>query len=84
VILDTTQPRQNFLTPFVRFHMHTIIPLLGQLISGQDDAYEYLPDSSETFLSAEALAAEMIAAGFKKVAFRRLNFGTIAIHWGIK
>lgn len=84
VILDTTRPRQSILTPFVRFHMHTIIPMLGQLISGQDDAYEYLPDSSEAFLSAEELAAKMLTAGFKQVAFRRLNFGTIAIHWGKK
>ena len=64
--------------------MHTVIPLLGRLISGQDDAYEYLPDSSEAFLSAEELAAKMIRAGFERVAFRRLNFGTIAIHWGVK
>jgi len=64
--------------------MHTIIPLLGRLISGQDDAYEYLPDSSEAFLSAEVLAANMVAAGFQKITFRRLNFGTIAIHWGVK
>ena len=84
VILDTTRPRQSLLTPFVRFHMHTVIPRLGRLISGQGDAYEYLPDSSEAFLSAEELAAKMVASGFKSVAFRRLNFGTIAIHWGIK
>ena len=58
VILDTTRPRQSLLTPFVRFHMHTIIPLLGRLISGQDDAYEYLPDSSEAFLSAEAVSCQ--------------------------
>ncbi len=84
VILDTTRPRKNILTPFVRFHMHTIIPLLGRLISGQDDAYEYLPNSSEAFLSTEALAAKMVRAGFSDVRFRRLNFGTIAIHWGVK
>ena len=84
VILDTTRPRQNVLTPLVHFHMHTIIPLLGRLISGEDDAYEYLPDSSEAFLFAEDLAAKMVMAGFDRVAFRRLNFGTIAIHWGIK
>ena len=84
VILDTTRPRHNLLTPLVRFHMHTVIPLLGRLISGQGDAYEYLPDSSEAFLSAEELAARMVAAGFDQVAFRRLNFGTIAIHWGVK
>jgi demethylmenaquinone methyltransferase/2-methoxy-6-polyprenyl-1,4-benzoquinol methylase len=84
VILDTTQPRQSLLTPFVRFHMHTVIPVLGKLISGQEDAYEYLPDSSEAFLSAEELAVKMVRAGFERVTFRRLNFGTIAIHWGAK
>ena len=84
VSLDTTRPKKNLLTPFVRFHMHTVIPLLGRLISGQEDAYAYLPDSSEGFLSAEELAAQMVSAGFEGVGFNRLNFGTIAIHWGIK
>jgi demethylmenaquinone methyltransferase/2-methoxy-6-polyprenyl-1,4-benzoquinol methylase len=84
VILDTTRPRKNLLTPFVRFHMHIVIPLLGRLISGQGEAYEYLPASSEAFLSAEEMAAKMVAAGFAQVAFRRLNVSTIAIHWGVK
>jgi len=64
VILDTTRPRKNLLTPFVRFHMHRVIPSLGRLISGEGDAYAYLPDSSEAFLSAEELAVKMVAAGF--------------------
>jgi len=33
---------------------------------------------------AEDLAVRMAAVGFRKVGFRRLNFGTIAIHWGEK
>ncbi|MCJ7700015.1 MAG: ubiquinone/menaquinone biosynthesis methyltransferase [Anaerolineales bacterium] len=84
VALDTTRPKHHLLTPFVRFHMHVVIPLLGRLISGQDDAYLYLPASSEGFLSAEELVAQIASAGFAQVAFRRLNFGTIAIHWGRK
>jgi len=84
VILDTTRPRQSIITPLVRFHMHTIIPFLGRLIAKQPEAYTYLPDSSEAFLSAEKMAAQMAAAGFKSIAFQRLNFGTIAIHWGVK
>jgi demethylmenaquinone methyltransferase/2-methoxy-6-polyprenyl-1,4-benzoquinol methylase len=84
VSLDTTRPQKNSLTPFVRFHMRVIIPLLGHLISSQGDAYEYLPNSSEGFLTGEELAAQMVIAGFDQVGFRRLNFGTIAIHWGIK
>ncbi len=84
VALDTTRPRKNLFTPLVRFHMHTVIPLLGRLIAGQGEAYNYLPDSSEAFLSAEELTARMAAAGFREIGFRRLNFGTIAIHWGRK
>jgi demethylmenaquinone methyltransferase/2-methoxy-6-polyprenyl-1,4-benzoquinol methylase len=82
VILDTTHPKKNILSPFIWFHMHIIIPLLGKLISGTSDAYQYLPDSTEGFLYAEELAARMTSAGFKNVHFKRLMFGTIAIHWG--
>jgi demethylmenaquinone methyltransferase/2-methoxy-6-polyprenyl-1,4-benzoquinol methylase len=82
VALDTTRPVKNALSPFIWAHMHLVIPLLGWLLTGQRDAYRYLPNSTEGFLRAEDLAARMSAAGFRKVGFRRLNFGTIAIHWG--
>ena len=84
VILDTTRPKKKLLTPFVKFHMHVIIPALGGLLSGVREAYEYLPDTTEGFLTAEELAARMTVVGFKKVNFKRLMFGTIAIHWGEK
>jgi demethylmenaquinone methyltransferase/2-methoxy-6-polyprenyl-1,4-benzoquinol methylase len=64
--------------------MRFIIPWIGALISGNREAYRYLPDSSEAFLSAEELAGRMAAAGFQKVGFQRRMAGTIAIHWGEK
>ena len=82
VILDTTHPKKNILSPFIWLHMHVVIPFLGKVISGMGDAYQYLPDSTEGFLYAEELAARLDAAGFKNVRFKRLMFGTIAIHWG--
>jgi demethylmenaquinone methyltransferase/2-methoxy-6-polyprenyl-1,4-benzoquinol methylase len=84
VILDTTRPRKNLLSPFIWLHMHVVIPTVGGLLSGIREAYSYLPDSTEGFLTAEQLGSRMIAAGFKKVEFKRLMFGTIAIHWGEK
>ena len=84
VILDTTRPKKNILSPLIWVHMHFMIPLLGRLISGTGDAYRYLPDSTEGFLTAEELAGRMIATGFKKVEFKRLMFGTIALHHGEK
>jgi demethylmenaquinone methyltransferase/2-methoxy-6-polyprenyl-1,4-benzoquinol methylase len=84
VTLDTTRPPQSIFSPFINFHLHTIIPTLGELISGEPDAYRYLPDSTEAFLSAEQLVERMLAAGFRKVGFRRLMLDTVAIHWGEK
>ncbi len=84
VALDTTRPHRSLLTPLIRFYMHTIIPFLGKIISGQPDAYHYLPETSEGFLPAEELQAQIAAAGFRQVEFHRLMFGTIAIHWARK
>ncbi len=81
VILDTTRPKRNWLSPFIWAHMHIIIPLVGGLVSGFREAYKYLSRSTEGFLTAEQLASHMAVAGFKKVNFKRLMFGTIAIHW---
>jgi demethylmenaquinone methyltransferase/2-methoxy-6-polyprenyl-1,4-benzoquinol methylase len=84
VILDTTRPKKNLFSPFIWIHLHIIIPLLGTLLSGHSDAYTYLPDSTEQFLSGEELLAKMDAAGFRKTGFKRFMFGTMAIHWGEK
>jgi demethylmenaquinone methyltransferase/2-methoxy-6-polyprenyl-1,4-benzoquinol methylase len=84
VILDTTRPKKNILSPFIWLHMHVVIPLLGRLLTGSGDAYRYLPETTEGFVTAENMASRMAAAGFKKVGYERLMFGTIAIHWGEK
>lgn len=82
VALDTTRPERNLLSPFIQFHLQTIIPTLGRLITGQAGAYSYLTNSTTNFLRAEDLAERARRAGFSQVGFVRRNFGTIAIHWG--
>ena len=84
VILDTTKPKRNMLTPFIWVHLHVVIPVLGGLVSGFKEAYNYLPDSTEGFITAEELTARMAAVGFKQINFERHMFGTVAIHWAVK
>jgi demethylmenaquinone methyltransferase/2-methoxy-6-polyprenyl-1,4-benzoquinol methylase len=84
VILETTRPRRNLLSPFIWFHMHVVIPLLGALVSGSREAYAYLPDSTEEFLYAEDLAERMTEAGLRNVRFRYKMFKTVTIHYGHK
>ena len=84
IALDTTRPKPTLLSPLIRFHMRRVIPWLGGVLTGEHAAYRYLPSTSEAFLSAEQLQEQIQQAGFRGVQFRRLMFGTVAIHWGIK
>lgn len=84
VALDTTRPVSTPLSPLVNAHLHFVIPTLGGWITGDRDAYTYLPASTEGFLPAERLAELLVEAGFREVGFHRVMLGTIAIHWGMK
>ena len=84
VVLDTTRPRKNLLTPLIKFYFRVVIPALGKLFTGNREAYTYLIESSENFVSAENLAEAMRAAGFQDVTFRIRMFGTMAIHTAVK
>lgn len=84
VCLDTTPPPANLLRPFLLFYLTRIIPVIGTLLTGQRDAYTYLPKSTVGFKSPDDLADLMRRAGFVEVAYRRFMFNTIAVHWGSK
>lgn len=84
VILESSPPKDNLLRPFIRFHLNMIIPTMGKLITGQTDAYRYLPDSTQQFQGPEELAQTMEAAGLINVVHRLFMFGTIAVHVGQK
>ena len=84
VVLESSPPKDNLLKPFIRIHLNTVIPTLGRLITGEADAYRYLPDRTQGFQGPDELAATMRAAGFVDVGYRLFMFGTIAIHVGTK
>ncbi|MEA3334904.1 MAG: ubiquinone/menaquinone biosynthesis methyltransferase [Chloroflexota bacterium] len=84
VCLETSPPPGNWLRPFIQFHLSWAIPTLGKLISNSSDAYAYLPQSSLAFMAPDVLAEAFRAAGLREVRYRRLMFGTVAIHIGVK
>ena len=84
VSLDTTPPEDNLLRPLINFYLRHIIPLLGRLFAGNIDAYTYLPQTTQQFLSAEQLGGRMSLAGLNNVGWVRRLFGSMAIHWGQK
>jgi len=84
VCLDTSPPPGGLTGTMVRFHLHTIIPSLGKLVSGNQEAYQYLPDSTEAFLEPEQLVVRLEETGFHDVGYQQYMLNTVAIHWGTK
>lgn len=84
VILESSPPKRNLLRPFIQVHLGLVIPALGRLITGDGDAYRYLPATTARFQAPEALAAAMREVGLAEVSYRLFMFGTIAVHVGQK
>jgi demethylmenaquinone methyltransferase/2-methoxy-6-polyprenyl-1,4-benzoquinol methylase len=66
------------------FSMGTGLPLLGGVLSGDREAYAYLPQSSAVFPDAETLGRLMQMAGLRNVRYLRRGLGAVAIHVGQK
>jgi demethylmenaquinone methyltransferase / 2-methoxy-6-polyprenyl-1,4-benzoquinol methylase len=79
-ILEITTPRGP-LRPFYRLWFDRLVPLLGKALPG-GSAYTYLPASVRRFPDAEGLAALLDEAGFRRIRYRFLAGGIVALHTG--
>ncbi len=84
VCLDTSPPPEGILQPFVNAYLKNVIPLLGHLISGDRQAYRYLPESTQHFHTPDELRVFMHSAGFQNVTYHRLMHKTVVILHGTK
>jgi len=76
VILEfTKQERRGFIDKIVDFGMKNVLPRIGGLISKNYEAYKYLPDSIEEFLTTEMLAKELEEAGLKMQYTKSFTLG---------
>jgi demethylmenaquinone methyltransferase / 2-methoxy-6-polyprenyl-1,4-benzoquinol methylase len=60
----------------------TVLPLLGQVVAGDREAYQYLVESIRRFPPQGELARMMAAAGLERVDYRNLTGGIAALHSG--
>ncbi|HTJ09789.1 MAG TPA: class I SAM-dependent methyltransferase, partial [Candidatus Binataceae bacterium] len=81
--LDLTPPRGP-LHGLFGFYIGRIVPLLGGAVSGHYFAYRWLGQSLRPHPDADTMAAIMRAAGLGEVGYRRIGFGTVAIHYAVK
>ncbi len=84
-ILEFSHPQNDLLKLFSVFYINKMAPFLSALINPKAKfAYEYLPQSIQSFPDAETFKNLMTQVGFKGVKYQTLNLGMIAIHYGTK
>ena len=71
----TKQERNGLIDKVVDFGMKNILPRVGGFISKNYEAYKYLPDSIEEFLTTEMLSQELEEAGFEMKYTKSFSMG---------
>ncbi|HEU5395113.1 MAG TPA: class I SAM-dependent methyltransferase, partial [Candidatus Methylomirabilis sp.] len=84
VVLEFFRPRGTLFAALYRFYSQAFLPRIGGWISGNPEAYAYLPASVEAFPEPAAFAEAMRAAGFTGVRWRTLTGGIVCIHVGVR
>lgn len=82
--LELTSPPQPLIRRIYRFYLHHLVPHLGWLITGDREAYRYLPYSVEEFLTPRQLTSALEEAGLVEAECYLLSWGTVALHRGWK
>lgn len=81
VVLEITTPHRRPLSTFFELWFDRAIPALGRL-TGNGQAYSYLPSSVRRFPGPEALASVMWEAGLREIRYVLTAGGIIALHVG--
>jgi len=68
------------LQPLYDLYSFQVLPLLGQIVTGDRDAYAYLVESIRRFPAQSELSELIAAAGLDRVTFRNLTGGVAALH----
>jgi demethylmenaquinone methyltransferase/2-methoxy-6-polyprenyl-1,4-benzoquinol methylase len=83
VVLEITTPTTPPLSTFFRLWFDRAVPLLGRL-TGESEAYRYLPSSVRRFPGPAELAELMHGLGLRDVRWIVTAGGIIALHVGSK
>ncbi len=84
VVLEFSKPHSFPFKQLYNFYFKYILPAIGRIISKDQSAYTYLPESVQAFPDGEAFLKKLQAVGFKNTLCRTLTFGISSIYMGKK
>ena len=84
VILELTTPDRFPMKQLFSIYSKIVIPTLGKLLSKDNSAYSYLPQTIKAFPQGEVMKNVISQVGFSQVQFRRLTFGICTLYTATK
>lgn len=84
MVLEFSQLPNEGMQKLYDLYSFNVIPVMGQIIAGDRDSYQYLVESIRKFPDQETFAGMIRQAGFGQVKYRNLSMGIAALHSGWK
>ena len=84
VCLEIARPKSRFFATFYGLWFDRLVPWLGAKVSGDAQAYSYLPESVKEFVAPGELAEIMRRNGLQDVTYREFSGGIITLHVGTR
>ncbi|MBK8945860.1 MAG: bifunctional demethylmenaquinone methyltransferase/2-methoxy-6-polyprenyl-1,4-benzoquinol methylase UbiE [Ignavibacteriae bacterium] len=78
-ILEFRLPKNFLIKNLYQFYFQKILPLIGKLISKDNEAYTYLPESVNIFDSKISLEKILSEVGFRNIEKNSLTFGIVQV-----
>lgn len=82
VVLEFSKPRMFPVKQLYHFYFRHVLPRIGRLVSHNEGAYRYLPESVAVFPDGEDFLTHMQQAGFHDLHHRPLTFGIATLYRG--
>jgi demethylmenaquinone methyltransferase/2-methoxy-6-polyprenyl-1,4-benzoquinol methylase len=83
-ILEFAVPRLWLMAQLYRMYFTQVLPRVGGAISGNSNAYRYLPGSVSKFPEPAALVERMKQLGFRQASVEAWTLGIVALYRGTK
>lgn len=80
VILEFSKPQRFPFKQLYGFYFNLILPTIGKLVSKDNSAYSYLPESVQQFPHGAAFIEKLQQIGFKDNLCKPLTFGISSIY----
>lgn len=84
MILEFSKPSWFPLKQIYGLYFKNILPRIGKRVSGDPDAYTYLPDTVNSFPDNEAFLDLLSEAGFSDVNQKRMTGGIASVYYGFR